>query len=197
MGSSKREDYWAKIRRAARLVLFRSGGRPGVRGRVLKRALGRDYVNVLLALDRALEPLGLELRAVTREGERVRVERGARLDDCWIVAVLREPPTLAEARASGWRVDDLAILAATLLMLVAKGGSAPRQQVVDVLRRKFRAWRVNYALDRFVKAGYLEEDGESLKIGWRARAEIDLEALVGVKKTGGVKRPEREGPSGS
>lgn len=168
----------AKIRRAARLLLFRSSAKPGVKGWELARALGDDYLEVVKALNSLLEPLGLEVVAVDEEGRRLRMEGDLRRG--LFLVVLREPPTIEEAKTSGWRIDDLAVLAASLLYLLARGGSAPRSELVGVLKAKFKGPRLSYALERLVRLGYLEEEGEQVKVGWRSRVEIDLEKLVGV-----------------
>lgn len=173
----------AKLRRAARLLLFRSGARPGVKGWELARALGDDYLEVVKALNSLLEVLGLEVVAVDEEGRRLKMEGDLR--KAVFLVVLKEPPTIEEARTSGWRIDDLAVLAASLLYLLAKGGAAPRSELVSVLKSKFRGPRLSYALERLIRMGYLEEDGDSVKVGWRSRVEIDLDRLVGVSGLGG------------
>jgi len=176
----------AKIRRAARLLLFRGGAKPGVKGWELAKALGDDYLEVVKALNAALEPLGLEGVAVDEEGRRLEVEGDLRR--ALFLVVLKEPPTIEEAKTSGWRIDDLAVLAASLLYLLARGGSAPRSELVGVLKAKFRGPRLAYALERLIRLGYLEEEGEQVKVGWRSRVEIDLDKLVGISGLGSLAR---------
>jgi hypothetical protein len=85
----------------------------------------------------------------------------------------------ADAQASGWRIDDLAALTATLTYLASRQGKAPRGEVERLLSSKLPSWRVGIALDRFVRLGYLHEDeNEVLTVGWRTRAEVDLETLT-------------------
>lgn len=48
-----------------------------------------------------------------------------------------------------------------------------------MLSEKLPKWRIEFLIDRFVRAGYLAQDENGfLSLDWRAKAEIDLEALV-------------------
>lgn len=168
----------AKLKRAARLLLYRSRAKPGVRGWELARALGEDYVEVVNALNSILETLGLEAVAVDERGRRLKLEGD--LKRAIFLVVLREPPSIEESKTSGWRIDDLAVLASSLLYLVARGGSAPRSELTNVLKSKFKGPRLIYTFERLLRLGYLEEgEGDTVTIGWRARVEVDLDKLAG------------------
>ncbi|MCD6357158.1 MAG: hypothetical protein J7L75_01095 [Thermoproteales archaeon] len=169
----------AKLRKAARLLLYRSRSKPGVKGWELARALGRDYLEVIKALNNALEVLGLEVVAVDEEGRRLSLEGDLRR--ALFLVLLKEPPSIQEAKTVGWRIDDLAVLAASLLYLMARGGRAPRSDLMSVLKSRFRYPRLSYVVERLLRLGYLEEEGDQITIGWRSRVEIDLEKLVGVE----------------
>ncbi|MEM1667317.1 MAG: hypothetical protein QXP94_05315 [Thermofilaceae archaeon] len=168
----------AKLKRAARLLFYRSGARPGVRGWELARALGEDYVEVVKALNSILEVLGLEAVAVDEEGRKLKLEGDLR--KALFLVVLKEPPSIEEAKTSGWRIDDLAVLSSSLLYLVARGGSAPRSELLNILKSKFKGPRLTYTFERLIRLGYLEEgEGDTVSIGWRARVEVDLDKLAG------------------
>jgi hypothetical protein len=93
----------------------------------------------------------------------------------------KSPIQIGEVSLSGWRIDTLAVLAATLAFITSKQGRAMRREVEDLLREKFPDWKVDQDLNRFIRRGYLDEDEEgNLFIGWRTRAEIDRKALVGI-----------------
>ncbi|RLF06100.1 MAG: hypothetical protein DRK00_02635 [Thermoprotei archaeon] len=171
----------AKLRKAARLLLYRSRSKPGVKGWELARALGRDYLEVVKALNNVLEVLGLEVVAVDGEGRRLDLEGDLRR--ALFLVVLREPPSIQEAKTAGWRIDDLAVLASSLLYLMARGGRAPRSDLMGVLRSRFRSPRLSYVVERLIRLGYLEEEGDQVVIGWRSRVEVDLDRLVGVGLT--------------
>jgi hypothetical protein len=42
----------------------------------------------------------------------------------------------------GWRIDDVAGLAAAISHIIAKKGKAPREEVADLLRTKLPSWRL-------------------------------------------------------
>ena len=63
-------------------------------------------------VNNVLEPLGLTVKAVGEGGVTLSLDGEKRaLKKAVFVAVLKEPPTLQELRTSGWRIDDVAILA--------------------------------------------------------------------------------------
>jgi hypothetical protein len=173
-------------RRALRLLLFRHRMEPGAREWELRQALGKDYAKILGLLDRRLADLGLAVRS--HRGEPDEAEEG---EGRWFVA-LREPPSAADVRTSGWRVDDLACLCAAVAYIASRRSRVPRKELEEVLRKKLPAQRVEFNLARFLRTGYLREvrpegapGGEGAKteplldLGWRTKAEIDLPALMG------------------
>jgi hypothetical protein len=162
-----------KLKKAAQLLFFRQHRNPGVKGWELKRALGEDYLDVIAVLDAALEKLGMAVKRIEEEGSGSEEGEGAERDRFMIV--LKGP--LLE-KASGERIDTIAMLSATLAYLMAKQGKAPRKAVEEFLSTKFPQQRVYFALDRFIKQGYLGEDEKALFIGWRTRAEVDRKTLM-------------------
>jgi hypothetical protein len=171
-----------RLKKAAQLLFFRRHRVPGVKGWELKKALGDDYLEILGVLDSALDRLGMEVKRISEEGEERggeggeggggEPERAAR--DRFMI-VLKDPVI---EKASGERIDDVAMLAATLAYIISKQGKAPRKAVEDLLSDKFPKQRVFFALDRFIRQGYLGEDENVLYIGWRTRAEVDRKSLV-------------------
>lgn len=185
--------YARKIKRAAQLLLFQRHRTPGVKGWELRRSLGKNYMRIIRMLDSELERLGLQVKIVFEGGEGLDEE--ARLDRARFLVTFRGslPPT--DVQASGWRIDDLAALAAALSYLHSKQGKAPRGEVERLLSSKLPSWRVGMALDRFIRLGYLHQDeDEVLTIGWRSKAEVDLESLTQLLLTaegGDVESSER------
>ncbi|HVH15821.1 MAG TPA: hypothetical protein VNA15_08915 [Candidatus Angelobacter sp.] len=87
--------------------------------------------------------------------------------------------TPREARMTGWRIDNLAALAACLSLIVSKQGKSERKELEEIIGQKVGRWRALTLTDAFLRSGYLEEDEEGLvKLGWRTRAELDLENLM-------------------
>ena len=161
-----------KLTRAAQLLLYKHHLQPGAKAWELKRALGRDYEQIMKLLDDELGKLGLEVKRVS-EGEPGESDR--------YYATLRGHPALTEARTFGWRIDDIAMLTVALAQILSKGGKAQLKEIERVLEEKFPRWRVESTLDRFIRRGYISEDEEGmLYVGWRARAEIDQKTLLGL-----------------
>ena len=80
---------------------------------------------------------------------------------------------------TGWRIDNLAALAACLSLIVSKQGRSERKELEEIIGQKVGRWRALTLTDAFLRSGYLEEDEEGLvKLGWRTRAELDLENLM-------------------
>lgn len=185
-----------KIKRAAHLLLFRRGRRPGARDYELRNRLGPTYPAVIERLNEVLKDLDLEVRAISSPGALDEGEGGRRY-----VAVLKGTMTPADARLSGWKIDTLAGLAAALALVLSKQGKVPREDVEDLLADKLGRWRTEALVDTFERSGYLQEDVDGfLAPGWRAYAEVDFRELVtrllaakAVVAEGRMEPPE-EGP---
>ncbi|MCD6409022.1 MAG: hypothetical protein J7L98_01600 [Candidatus Verstraetearchaeota archaeon] len=177
---SSEEALAQKVKRAVGLLLFQRHRIPGVKGWELRKAIGRDYLRVLEALKRRLADLGLELRAVTEDGRVVKdFKELADPERTRFFAVASRPLTATEATLTGWRLDSLAVLAATVVHLALNQGKAPRREVEELLREKFPEWKIDLELRRFTARGYIEEDEEGyLHIGWRTLAEVNLPELL-------------------
>jgi len=160
-----------KIRKALQVLILQRGRNPGVKGWEMKRNLGKDYKTILQVLSADLKALGLEVHEVPGiEGTD---------DSTRYLLRFREPPTLSEAETAGFRIDDLAVLAASVALVNSKQGRIARKELETFLREKFPRWRIDYSLDRYSKKGYLDQDDKSLiRIGWRTRAEVDEKSLV-------------------
>jgi hypothetical protein len=160
-----------KVRKAFQVLILQRGRNPGVKGWEMKRYLGRDFRTILEVLSEDVAPMGLEVFEVKGvDGTE---------DSARFLLRFRESPTVTEAETSGIRIDDLAVLAATIAFVNSKQGRVARREVEQFLREKFPKWRVEYSLDRYVKRGYLEQDDRAMvHVGWRTRAEVDEKTLM-------------------
>jgi hypothetical protein len=178
---SEDAEVQRKIRRASQLLLIQRHRSPGVKGWELKRALGKDYVKILEVLKTEMDRLGLSLKVIhedtVKKMEDIPEES---MDKARFFAVMKGPLTHSHLASSGWRIDDVAVLAAAIAYINSRQGKAPRKQVDALLREKFPRWKVELNLDRFVRRGYLLEDEDMLYIGWRTRAEIDQKTLTNL-----------------
>ena len=171
--------YPERVKRAAHLLFFKRGRVPGARSWELKSGLGKEYLKVLTQLDESLIDLDLEVKKVESqvlsdynpgpEGE----------EESRYFVRLKGTLTPREARMTGWRIDNLAALAACLSLIVSKQGKSERKELEDIIGQKIGRWRALTLMDAFLRSGYLEEDEEGLvKLGWRTRAELDLGSLM-------------------
>ncbi len=168
-----------KVRRAVRLLLFQRHRSPGVRGWELRKCLGKDYVKIIELTRRHLDELGLDIKVVYEQAEEPTKPTEEQLERARFYVVAKEAITATEAQLSGWRVDELAMLAVALAYIHSKHGKVPRAEVEQLLKEKFPEWAVGMTLDRFIRRGYLMQDEQDmLYTGWKARAEIDSRLLL-------------------
>jgi len=169
-----------KTRRAFQVLVLQRGRNPGVKGWEMKRYLGKDYKKVLEVLSDDLKPLGLEVFQVPgAEGTD---------DSTRFLLRFREAPTMSEAETAGFRIDDLAVLAASIALINSKQGRISRKELETFLRSKFPRWRIDYSIDRYTKRGYLDKDDKDMmRIGWRTRAEVDERSLMTMILAQGTK----------
>ncbi|HDI01658.1 MAG TPA: hypothetical protein ENF78_04445 [Candidatus Bathyarchaeota archaeon] len=199
MPARRGKAYYArKVKKAAHMLFFKRHYRPGAWGWELKKAIGPDYIRVLKVLDGLLRPLDLTVKQVFElpsqevareitavpevpEGAEGPREAGGSPDEARYYVVLRGTLEPSELKYCGWRVDDIAALAMSIGLILARGGKAPRADVEALLKEKLPDWRVRAGLERFLKAGYIGEDeGGMLYLGWRTLAEVDLKALLNL-----------------
>lgn len=144
----------------------------------MKTGLGKGYSKVLEQLDEDLKDLDLEVKKVEPQTLADYKPLDGEEESRYFV---RLKGTLApkEARLCGWRIDNLAALASALALIVSKQGKSERKELETVIGSKAGRWRAMTLMDTFLRSGYLEEDEEGLvKLGWRTRAELDLQSLM-------------------
>ncbi|MCS7110229.1 MAG: hypothetical protein NZ956_02010 [Candidatus Caldarchaeum sp.] len=179
MSDSKPEQSAArkKLSTAMAMLLFTSHRLPGVRGYELRRKLGKNYLKVVESLNHRLENLGLRVK-ILFETSFDREPTDEDYDRARFFITLADPISLSDVVAAGWRVDELAVLSGALAILFSRGGKAPKREVSELLESKLPKWRVDAALEKFVRRGYLVDSGDgTLSVGWRAVAEVDQKQL--------------------
>ena len=171
--------YSDKLKRAIHLLLFRRGKMPGAKEWELKEKLGRNFKQVLEQLNQLLSELDLEIKKVdeSRAAESIQEEHSA--DETRYYITLKGSLGVKEAKMIGWRIDNLAALAASIAYLLSKQGKAPRDDLEKLLSNKFGRWKAMTLVDIFLRTGYFEEDDAGVtSLGWRTRSEVDLKALM-------------------
>ncbi len=170
-----------KVKKAAQLLLYQHHRLPGSKGWEIKKILGKDYMKVIKLLERKFDDLGLEIKIVYSDGLEHLSPTEDDLEQARFYVLSKVPIQTGEASLSGWRIDTLAVLAASLALITSKQGKATRREVEELLQEKFPDWKVDQDLNRFIRKGYLDEDENGiLFIGWRTRAEVDRKKLMGI-----------------
>jgi len=171
--------YSDKLKRAMHLLLFRRGKMPGAKEWELKEKVGKNFEQVLEQLNQLLSELDLEIRKVKERTPAYATQDGIPGDESRYYITLKGTLGLKEAKMIGWRIDNLAALAATVALLMSKQGKAPREDLEKLLANKFGRWKSVTLVDIFLRTGYLEEDDAGvISLGWRTQSEIDLKALM-------------------
>ena len=171
--------YSDKLKRAMHLLLFRRGKMPGAKEWELKEKVGKNFEQVLEQLNQLLSELDLEIKKVKERTPAYATQDGIPGDESRYYITLKGTLGLKEAKMIGWRIDNLAALAATLALLMSKQGKAPREDLEKLLANKFGRWKSITLVDIFLRTGYLEEDDAGvISLGWRTQSEIDLKALM-------------------
>lgn len=176
---SEEAALYAKVKRAAELLLLQRHLKPGAKGWELRRVLGKDFLKVIELLNVELDKLGLQVK-VLAEGSEPRDLKSLNeeeVEKARFIVTFKELTGRMEAVA-GWRVDDVAMLAATVAYIISRHGKASKREVENILAERFPRWRVEMNLERFIRRGYLAEEKGVLSLDWRAKAEIDQKALI-------------------
>ncbi|HIE14135.1 TPA: hypothetical protein EYP70_02570 [Candidatus Bathyarchaeota archaeon] len=178
----RRKAYYSmRMRRAIHLLLFRRHAKPGAKGWELRKALGPDYMKIIKVLDNYLEKLDLKIKIVFEDMPEGSVENPSseQLNKARFYITLRGTLTPRETKLLGWRIDDIAALAIAISYIISKDGKVPRKDVEEILKSKLPGWRVEFNLNRFIRYGYLGENGDGqLFLDWRTRAEVDEQKLI-------------------
>jgi hypothetical protein len=168
-----------RLKRAAHMLFFKRGRIPGAKAWELKAGLGKSYQKVLDQLDEELKELDLQVKKVEAGGIGEYSPEDDEADKFRFFVRLRGTLTPKEARMSGWRIDNLAALAAALSLVVSKQGKVERKELEMMIAEKAGRWRTLTLTDTFLRTGYLEEDESGLiSLGWRTKAEVDLPSLM-------------------
>lgn len=161
------------------MLFFKHHRKPGVKGWELKKRLGSDYPKILALLNSYLEKLDLQVKTVFEDEKPSGKPTKAQLERAHFYITLRGGLTAKETKMMGWRIDDIAGLAMAISLILAKKGKASREEVERLLRDKLPGWRVNVSIDRYIRAGYIDQDEKGLLyLDWRTRAEIDEKTLI-------------------
>ncbi len=152
---------------------------PGAKEWELKEKLGKNFEQVIEQLNQLLSELDLEIKKVKESSSLETMQEARPGDMTRYYITLKGSLGLKEAKMIGWRIDNLAALAASIAYLLSKQGKAPRDDLERLLSNKFGKWKAVTLVDVFLRTGYLEEDDAGVtSIGWRTQSEVDLKTLM-------------------
>ncbi|RLG64029.1 hypothetical protein DRO02_04420 [archaeon] len=157
-----------RVALAIMCLLFRRHRKPGCSESELREIVGDDFKNILKIVDSNLSLLGLQVKSM----------KSPVTGRKYYYVTFRRELSPREFRLSGWRIDDVAMLVATIGYIVANGGKAHIDDVKKFLREKFSGVRVDMSIGRFIREGYIAEEENILTLDWRTYAEIDVDKLV-------------------
>lgn len=170
-----------KVKKASQILLLPRHQTPGVKGWELKRSLGKDYIKIIEILSGELHKLDLQVKIVFQDDAEKSNPTVEELEKARFFVISRNPHLSSDSGTSGWRIDDLAVLAASLAYVLSRQSKAPKKDVEGLLKEKFPRWKVDLTLERFIRKGYLTEGNDKmLYVGWRTRAEVDQKTLLNL-----------------
>ncbi|MDH5362030.1 MAG: hypothetical protein OEW84_01790 [Aigarchaeota archaeon] len=168
-----------KLTRAAAMLFFSRHRLPGVRGWELRKRLGRNYMKIVEMLNNRLQPIGMQVKVVFEQPQREDKIGEEDLERARFYITLAHPLSLSDVVGSGWRIDEVAALAAVISYVSSRGGKAPVNDVREMLQTKFPRWKAEAAIERFARRGYLHiSEDDVVYVGWRTRAEVDQKELL-------------------
>ncbi|MEM1557006.1 MAG: hypothetical protein QXR44_00695 [Thermoproteota archaeon] len=173
------ERIRSKVARAVQLLLFKSHRIPGVKGWELKKNLGPGYLSIIKFLNTRFQELGLTIKIVSDDGSELSMsDDESKLSTARFYVTLKDELSLTAAKTLGWSIDEIAGLAVVISTIISHKGSASVKEVEEILKKKFPEWKVKLNLARYIRRGYIAEDGDNLILGWRTFAELDVEKFV-------------------
>ena len=173
------ERIRSKVARAVQLLLFKSHRVPGVKGWELKKNLGPGYISIIKFLETRFQELGLTIKIVSEDGKELSInDDESKLSTARFYVTLKDELSLTAAKTLGWSIDEIAGLAVVISTIISHKGSAPVREVEEILKKKFPEWKVKLNLARYIRRGYITEDGNNLVLGWRTFAELDVEKFI-------------------
>ncbi|MEM1547433.1 MAG: hypothetical protein QXN75_00185 [Thermoproteota archaeon] len=173
------ERIRSKVARAVQLLLFKSHRTPGVKGWELKKNLGPGYLSIIKFLNTRFQELGLTIKIVSDDGSELSMsDDESKLSTARFYVTLKDELSLTAVKTLGWSIDEIAGLAVVISTIISHKGSAPVKEVEEILKKKFPEWKVKLNLARYIRRGYIAEDGDNLVLGWRTFAELDVEKFI-------------------
>ena len=182
---SEEAEVSRKVAKGFQMIAFQRHRYPGVKGWELKKTLGKEFIKIVEIMNSEVDKLGLKVKIVHETGEERAEPSEEELESARFFLIFKNPPSPRDVEASGLRIDDLSVLAASLAYMISRQGKMPHKDLEQLLREKFPRWKVELNLDRFIRRGYLIEDKDDfVYVGWRTKAEVDERTLLSLVLAG-------------
>ncbi len=174
----RKATLFEKMKKAMLLLLIQRKSIPGASGYELKKNIGKKYLYVINLLDKELESYGLKVKISLPEDVKDPSNPSEEEYDRAHFYIIPREPILAYRIKGPFNIEELGSLAACIIMSMAKAGNLNIKELEEMLESKISKFKVKRYIEKFRKLGYLRISEEGIvSLGWRTRAEIDLENL--------------------
>ncbi|HLI46677.1 MAG TPA: hypothetical protein VKU94_05730 [Geobacterales bacterium] len=177
--SKRKATLFEKMKKALHLLLIQRKSIPGATGYELKKFVGRKYLYVIKLLNSELESFGLKIKIVLPEDTQ---DLSNPSEDEYLRAryyITSNEPLLTTISKGQFNIEELACLSASLTFIIAKSNKANLNELETLLETKISKTKSKRMVEKFRRLGYIEIDKDNIvKLGWRAKAELDIERLM-------------------
>jgi len=143
----------------------------------IKKHIGSKYPYILKLLDKELEDYGLKLKIVFDENIKDVNNPSLSDYDRAHIYIISSEPVYYNLKGQ-FNIEELGCLAACIIFLISKSNNANLQELIDYLSSKIPKIKVKGFVEKFKRKGYLKIQNNIVSLGWRTKAEIDLDSLI-------------------
>ena len=116
------------------MLFYQRHKKLGVKGWELRKTIGSDYPQVLSILNTYLKPLDLKVKTLFEKEKYIEKPSSQQLDKARFFITLRGELKVKEIKMLGWRIDDLAGLAVSIIYIISKKGEQWLQKSFVIMR---------------------------------------------------------------
>lgn len=175
----RKATLYEKMKKALHLMLIQRKSIPGTTGYELKKFIGKKYLYVIKLLNSELDSYGLMVKVVLPED--IKDPKNPSEED-YLRAhyyIVSKEPILGLKMKGNFNIEELACLSACIIQVLARANNANVNDLKELLENKVGKIKAPRYIEKFRKLGYLEINNEGIvKLGWRTKAEINIENLL-------------------
>jgi hypothetical protein len=173
----RKVTIFEKMKKALLLLLIQNKFIPGVKGWELRKYIGSKYPYILKLLDKELEDYGLKVKIVFDESIKDAENPTLNDYDKAHIYITSSSPIYYSLKGQ-FNIEELGCLSACIIYIISKSNNANLQELINFLSSKIPKIKAKGYVEKFKRKGYLKIKDNIVSIGWRTKAEIDLDALV-------------------